>query len=117
MHDAIGARSFGPLLTAVGLAGVTPLAAVPTIPTLLAACTILVAAQLVLGRKSFWLPRWVLDRRGKRGIIRKCVNLARRPARWVDALLRPRLRFLTGPAASRLVALVVILIALAPPPL
>ena len=38
LHEAIGTRSFGPLLVAVGIAGVTPLAGVPGAPTLLALC-------------------------------------------------------------------------------
>lgn len=111
LHEAIGERSFGPLLCAVGLAGVTPLSAVPTVPSMLALCTVLVAVQLVFGRKTFWLPKWLLDRRISRGRLRSSVRLARRPARVVDRLLKPRLEALTGSLASRLVALVCIMIA------
>ena len=111
LHEAIGERSFGPLLVAVGLAGVTPLAGVPTIPTLLALCTLLVAVQLVVGRKTFWLPGWIRRRRVKRATLRRSVRLACRPARFIDRLLRPRLHVFTGPLASRLVALICMVIA------
>jgi hypothetical protein len=117
LHEAIGKRSFGPLLVAVGLAGVTPLAGVPSVPSMLALCTILVAAQLLVGRKSFWLPKWFLRRPVKRPTIRRSVRLARPPARFVDRLIRPSLEFFTGPFAERLVAAVCVLIALAVPPL
>jgi hypothetical protein len=117
LFETIGQPSFGPLLVAVGLAGVTPLSAVPTVPTLLAVCTALIAIQLVFGRKHFWLPGFVLRRRVTRGRLRMSTRMARRPARAVDRLLKPRLTLLTGSLASRLVALVCILIAAAVPPL
>jgi hypothetical protein len=117
LHEAIGERSFGPLLVAVGIAGVTPLAAVPSVPTLLALCAALVAVQLMIGRKSFWLPRFILDRHVTRGRVRSSVRLARRPARFVDRLIKPRLHLFTGAAASRIVAIVVVALAFLVPPL
>lgn len=115
--DALGAPSFGPLLVAIGLAGVTPLSAVPTVPSLLALCAGLVTVQLVFGRKAFWLPRFIRDRQVTRGRIRMSTRLARKPARMVDHVLKRRLTFLTGGLADRLVALVVLVIACAVPPL
>lgn len=117
IDKAIGPRSFGPLLVAVGLAGVTPLAAVPTVPSLLAFCVVIVAVQLVFGRRSFWLPGWLLRRHVKRSAIRRSVRLAMPPARLVDRFIRPRLQALTGALATRLVAVVCVFIALAVPPL
>jgi len=115
LHEAIGERSFGPLLVAVGIAGVTPLAGVPGVPTLLALCTLLVAVQLVFGRKQFWLPGWFLRRKVKRSTLRRSVGLARPPARIVDRLIRPRLQVFTGAVATRLVAVICVLISLAVP--
>ncbi len=117
IDQAIGPRSFGPLLVIVGLAGVTPLAAVPTVPSLLAFCIIIVAVQLVFGRRSFWLPGWFLRRHVKRSVIRRSVRLAKPPARFVDRLIKPRLEVFTGALATRLVAVVCALIAMATPPL
>jgi hypothetical protein len=117
LHEAIGTRSFGPLLIAVGLAGVTPLAGVPGVPSLLAFCVVLVAVQLLVGRRSFWLPGWFLRRKVKRSVIRRSVRLVRKPARFIDRLIRPRLAFSTGPLGTRLVAAVCVLIAIAVPPL
>jgi hypothetical protein len=117
LHEAIGKRSFGPLLIVVGLAGVTPLSGIPTVPSLLGLCTVLVAVQLVFGRKTFWLPGWFLRRPVKRSTIRRSVKLARPPARVVDAVVRPRLQFFCGPVATRLVAVVCAAIGLTVPPL
>ena len=115
--DTIGKPQFGPLLVVVGLAGVTPLSAVPSVPSLLALCTALISVQLVFGRKTFWLPRFILDRHVTRGRLRTSTRLARKPARVVDHVLKPRFEFLTSGIATRLVALVVLLIAFAVPPL
>lgn len=108
--EALGSPSFGPLLVAIGLAGVTPLSAVPTVPTLLAVCAVLVTIQLVIGRKHFWLPRFIRERTVTRGRIRMSTRMARKPARVVDHVLKQRLTFLTGQPADRLVALVVLVI-------
>ena len=117
LMETVGQPSFGPVLAVIGLAGVTPISGIPTVPTLLAVCAILVAIQLVFGRKHFWLPRFMLDRQVTRGRLRASTRLARKPARVVDRVIKPRLTFLTGGLANRLVALVVVLIACAVPPL
>ena len=117
LMETVGEPSFGPLLVTIGLAGVTPLSGVPTVPSLLAVCAMLVSLQLVFGRKHFWLPRFILDRHVTRGRLRASTRLVRKPARVVDRVIKPRLSFLTGGLANRLVALVVTVIALAVPPL
>lgn len=115
--EAFGPRSFGPLLLLTGLFGVTPVAAVPTAPTILALLTILIASQLVLGRRSIWLPGFLtrLTITSKR--LRKAVHVARKPAKVVDKAVRPRLHQLTHPLADRIVAAVCVLVALTVPPL
>lgn len=52
--DSVGHRSFGPLLLILALVAFTPLGGIPGLPTVLAAMVILVAAQLVVGKKRFW---------------------------------------------------------------
>ena len=115
--DAVGRRSFGPLLLLAGLLGMTPVAAVPTAPTMLALITLLVAGQLLFGRKSFWLPGPLLRLSVKAGKVTKAARLAKTPAGIVDRLIRPRLTVLTSPVADRVVAGVCVLIALCVPPL
>ena len=100
-----------------GLLGMTPVAAVPTAPTMLALITLLVAGQLLFGRKSFWLPGPLLRLSVKAGKVTKAARLARTPAGIVDRLIRPRLTVLTSPVADRVVAGVCVLIALCVPPL
>lgn len=115
--EAIGRRSFGPLLLLGGLLGMTPVAAIPTAPTIIALVNILIAGQLLFGRDAIWLPKWLANLSVKAGRVKKAVKVARKPATVVDKVARPRLAVLTGPLADRVVAGVCVLIAAATPPL
>lgn len=115
--ETIGRRSFGPLLLLGGLLGMTPVSAIPTAPTIIALITLLIAGQLLFGRKSVWLPKWLANMSVKATRVEKAVKLARRPAAVIDKVIRPRLRVFTGPVGDRVAALVCVIIALAVPPL
>ena len=115
--DAIGRRSFGPLLLVAGLLGMTPVAAVPGAPTIIAVLILLMSVQLLFGRKSVWLPRILLKLSVKADKLRRAVKVVRKPARFVDRLVKPRLQVLTGPTADRMVALACTVLALMTPPL
>lgn len=117
VYCAIGERSFGPLLLVVGLLGMTPVSAVPSAPTVLAVVTILIAGQLLLGRRTLWLPSPLLRLSISADKVKRAVKIARKPAHAVDRLARPRLTFLTGRIADRLVALACVLVAACVPPL
>lgn len=115
--DTVGHRSFGPLLFITGLLGMTPVSAAPGAPSLIALIVLLVASQLLIGRDSLWLPRFILKRSVKTDRLRQTVRLVQKPARVVDRMVKPRLEVLTGAVADRLVALVCVVLALAVPPL
>ncbi len=115
--QAVGHRSFGPLLLLAGLLGMTPVAAIPGAPSTIALITLLVASQLLIGRDTFWLPRFLRHRSVGKDKLEKTVRIARKPARVVDRMVKPRLAFLTGPIADRVVALVCVILALCVPPL
>jgi len=115
--ETIGKRSFGPLLLLGGLLGMTPVAAVPTAPTIIALITILVSVQLLFGRESVWIPRFLEKLSVKADKVKKTVKVSRKPARIVDRMVKPRLEALTRPWADRVVALVCMLVAMIVPPL
>ncbi len=117
LREAVGARSFGPLLLLVGLAALTPLGVIPGIPTLFAITIILIALQLAIGRDAAWMPGWLLRRSVSGGKLRKAIAWARRPAGWLDRVVKPRLARFTGTAWRRASAFGGVLIALAIPPL
>jgi hypothetical protein len=115
--DTIGKRSFGPLLLLGGLLGMTPVAAIPSAPTIIAVITLLVSVQLLFGRETVWIPRFLEKLSVKADRVKKAVKISRKPARVVDRMVRPRLELFTRPATDRLVAGVCVLIALCVPPL
>ncbi|WP_297792614.1 exopolysaccharide biosynthesis protein [uncultured Marinobacter sp.] len=98
MMDAIGRRTFGPVVLLVGLILVTPLSGVPGIPTLMGLLTLLTLGQVLLGRKRFWLPAWLVKRKVSQRKLLQGLKLLRPGAGKIDRLIRPRLALLVkGP--------------------
>lgn len=117
MLEAAGRRAFGPVLLVPGLIALSPLSGIPGMPSTLGVIVMLVAGQLLIGRKHFWLPGFLLRRKIARSKLDKAVKFLRPIAHFIDRLLRRRLAFLTEGAGVRLIAIVCFLIAATMPPL
>ena len=117
VEEAIGERSFGPLLLIPGLAALTPIGIIPGAPTLLAIVIVLIAGQLVIGRSEFWLPKFLAERSVKGARLKSSLHKVRPAARFLDRILKPRLTFLTGRVGLRVAAGVCLLVALLIPPM
>jgi hypothetical protein len=114
--EALGSRSFGPMLLLAGLITLAPVIGdIPGMPTLMAAIVMLTTLQLLWGREHIWLPRWVLQRSVKSKKVHKAVDWLERPAGVVDGLLRPRLAMFVQGAGVYLIAVVSAAIALMTP--
>jgi hypothetical protein len=114
---AVGRRSYGPLLLVIGLFAISPATIVPGMTWLAAALTLVVAGQMALGLKHMWLPRWTLQAKAPRSMVRLGLQEARGWSGRIDGLLRPRLTFLTQPPFVNVVALLCIAAALVTFPL
>ena len=115
MMEAVGRSSFGALLLLGGLVTLSPLDIIPGIPTLIALAVLIVCAQLLAGRRHFWLPAWVLRRSITTQRFRQALGWLQKPARFADRLVRPRLSSLTTDAAVKMIAVGCIVVALAMP--
>jgi hypothetical protein len=115
--EAVGKRSFAPLLLLLALLAFTPVGGVPGVPTALAAIVMVTAGQILFGRRRFWLPKFVLRRGIDSGGLRKTIGWLRPFARWVDRLIKPRLVWLLQGAFLRVAALGCIVTAMTIPPL
>ncbi len=115
--NALGRRSFAPLLLLPGLVTLLPIGGIPGVPTVMSVLVLLVSVQLLFGRRSFWLPAWLLNRSVPRSKLEKSRHWMLRPARFIDFFLRPRLTFLTNGAGVYLIALISVVIALMMPPM
>lgn len=117
VRDAIGGRAYGPLLFMAGLITMTPVSAVPGVPTLLAFTVVLIAGQMLVGCETVWLPRWLLRLKVKGASLEKGARGARRPAQVLDRLVRPRIPSMTEGLGRKGVALVCIVVGVLTPPL
>jgi hypothetical protein len=121
VQKALGRRSFGPVLLVPGLIGISPIGAIPGVPGIMAVIEILIATQILIGFKSFWLPPGLARRSIAASRLKRAIDMLMPYAGIVDRFLYPRLTFLaTGPAAygiafmCLLVALVMPIIELVP---
>jgi hypothetical protein len=104
-------RSFGLLLFVTGMLGWIPVLP-PGVSSIFGLAISLFAVQLMVGRVRPWMPGW-LARRGigraafAKGLLRVTPLLAR-----VERVSRPRLAWMTGPAAERLLGGYILILAL-----
>jgi hypothetical protein len=116
LHSA-GRRTYGPLLLLIGLFSISPATIAPGMTWLGAALTLVLSLQLALGAHRPWLPRVLLGIRVSRRSVRVGADGMRAWSRRIDALLRPRLAFMTEPPFANFAGLACALAALVTFPL
>ncbi len=113
LYELVGPRSFGPWMLLAGLIVVAPVVGdIPGVPTSTGILILLVAGQMLIGRSEFWLPNWMLKRSVASGKLRKALSWLRKPAKWADSVVHPRLTYLVSAGGARVVAALCVLIAL-----
>lgn len=115
--DDFGRRSFGPIIMILALLELSPLGAVPGIPTTLAAIIALVALQLLFGRTHIWLPQFILNRAIESKKLHRAVGKLRGVARWLDDHSRGRLDALTKGIWIKIAAIAILVLCATVPPL
>jgi hypothetical protein len=93
--DEIGPSAFGPLLLVPALILVTPASGVPSMPTIGSLIISLIAIQIVIGRETVWLPKFIRRRSIGKERIQKALGYLRRPAAFIDRVTGKRLAYLT----------------------
>ena len=115
--DALGNRSFGPLLLLPSLILVTPISGIPGAPTFGALVIVLVAGQMLLGSRQLWLPEFIRNRTLPAEKLRKGLAALKPAAGLIDRMVGRRLMFLTKRPFGLMLAALCIALALAMPPL
>ncbi len=110
--DTIGNGAFAPLLMVPALIMLSPATAIFGVATVCAAMIALIASQIVVGRKSLWLPQFVLEREISAERRDKAVEFLSKPARYIDGLTRARLCFLVDSPFDRFWAAICVLLVL-----
>lgn len=92
--ELLGPRAFTPMLLVPCLALVSPISAVPGVPSFLSLLVGLVALQMLFGQERIWLPVFLLDRAVDATRLRRAVAALRRPVAIVDPWINERLTWL-----------------------
>lgn len=113
----IGRRSFAAILLVIGLLMVSPLSAIPFLPSLMTLVILLIAGQAILGRHHLWLPGFLTRRRIGSDKLHKALDSLIRPAAWIDRRRSGRWTVLTLWPLSIIAYVMIIAVALTWPPL
>jgi len=113
--EQFGDRSFAPLMLILALIGITPVGAIPSVPTILGLCIAIIAAQMAWGRHHVWLPGFVRGRGVKSKRLTKGEDKLEKAADVMDAVAKQRLKALASGPARRVVAGLIVVLCLALP--
>lgn len=97
MIAATGTSSFAMLLFIVAALIVTPISAIPTVPTIGALLIGLIVGQWIAGRDHLWLPNWIMRRSVSGEKLLASLDWSEKPARFIDCHTHVRWEFLTRP--------------------
>lgn len=115
--ERVGHRGYGPFFTVPALFELTPLGAVPGVPTALAAIIITFALQIALGRQHMWLPD-IIERQSIAGHkVEKATRKMKSFGRKLDGWFHERLPIFITDTAIRVAAIAAVLLCLTVPPL
>lgn len=115
--NAVGRRSYGPVLLLLGFIAISPLTLIPGANSLVAFVTLIFALQMVIGRPYPWVPKKALAFSFPRKHLTAGVAAADKYVAQVDRFLKPRLTFLTVSPFVQLVAAACVAAALVTIPL
>ncbi len=109
LQQVAGAQAAGPMLLLPALIVVSPLSIIPGLPSLIGLHTVIVSAQLVLGRSRIWLPGWLSRRSLAARHAEKLMQFLLPVSSMADGVVKRRMLLLTGSVARRLGAAVCVL--------
>jgi hypothetical protein len=109
--EALGERAYALLIVVLGLPNCLPMP--PPIPLLCGLLLLFVAAQIIVGWPSPWLPKRLLDRTISHDDLVKAANRAVPWLQWLEKGARPRLVAFSHELALRLIGVVLLVFSLA----
>lgn len=105
--DRLDERAFALPILIMAIPCLVP--GLPGPPQIFGVPIILLAGQMVLGRREPWLPGALLRRKVPRGWLVSMGGFADKRLRWLERLSKPRWRFLASGFGERVIALFMIL--------
>lgn len=106
INRRLGDRAFGVVLLIFSLPNCLPLPGIPGLSLLTGLPVIFFAAQLALGLRAPYVPRWLRDKNLKKGQLAKLAAMSGRYLHWIERGLKPRLIALVSGIPERVIGLI-----------
>ena len=113
--EAVGQHSFAGLMLIFALISTSPASAIPGLTATVGLIVVLLVAQMLLGRRSVWLPGFIQRRELSAARLRQGIDWMRKPVGFAEKLLKPRLEVLLHRPVSAVPLLLVLALALCMP--
>lgn len=113
--EGFGDRSLAPILLVPALITATPISGIPGVPTITGLIVGLIVVQMLMGRKTLWVPRMIGTRSLSSDKLIKAVTFLRKPVGWLDRMMKPRLSWLAKRPWNYLALATCLLIAVTTP--
>lgn len=110
IRDAMGNRSFAPLLVLFAAFNLLPLP--PGTSAILGVPLVIISAQMVYGSKQVWLPRYVSDRALSAETFRSMMNWIIPRLTRIEQVIRPRYWPFWRRRGDRIIGMVALLLAI-----
>lgn len=107
IRDRLDERAFGLMILILAIPCLVP--ALYGVPQIVGIPILLLAVQMLIGRREPWLPEAALRRRVSKAMLDRMADFAVRRMGWFERLSRPRLTVLTQGVAERAAAVFMIL--------
>lgn len=107
--DALDNRAFGLATLLFAIPSVIPMP--PGVPTVVGIALLIVSIQMVAGRQELWLPKFLSNRGFSRAALVSGFEKIKPQLEFVEKVARPRLLFLTGKAATVLIGIIILVMA------
>ena len=92
--EKLGRESFASLMLVFALISFSPASAIPGITAMVAVIVFILVVQMIAGRESVWLPRFITRRRMSAAKLCKGISWLRKPVRFVERYMKARLTVL-----------------------
>lgn len=117
LRQCLGRDAFSPVLLSAGLLALSPLGDVPGASALLGGIIVTITAQMLLGRRTLWIPDFVVRGDFNSRRLHQTTRVLRPVVRILGVVVRRRLVWLTAGAFERAIATICLVLALTLPPL
>lgn len=118
--DTFGTRTFAPILLIPAMLILTPIGAIPGLPSIVGIFILIVSSQLIIGLKHPWVPekidKFSVNRKKLLSTLAK-LDKIKKPINYFENLLNPRIKFLTSNKIDWIYGILISLLAISMIPL